>query len=660
MKIARWVSVVAVLSSTALLFGCGLAGSGSSTSSGKGGLAITTTALPDGTVSQSYSGTLQATGGTSPYSWSETSGSLPTGLSLSTTGQITGTPTSMGNYSFQVQVTDASKHSSSGNVSVKVTGPPPTIYGISPTFGSTSGGTTVTISGKNLQSGATVTFGGVAGTSVNVMNSGQMTAVTPAHAAGSVDVVVTNPGGKSAILAAGFGYGSAAPGVSSISPNSGPTTGGTAVTITGSNFVVGALVFFGTVAATPVNVSSATQIQVSTPSVSTAAAVDVVVKNSDGQSGSLTNGFTYTDPPSNSAPTVSDVSPNTTSAGTDVAVDGTNFGSGATVNIGSTAASNVKFISSTQLTVTVPSVSPGTYDVTVKNSNGLSATLSSGLTVDAPQSLLSGCTVNASNQPVCGSNVGSASIPSGWTLVAAQGFESGSVSSSQGVAGTIENSFAHTGTHAMTGKYTGGDQQYFWKIVGSAINSLTTYVSWWEYDESQGKLNQDFFMMRRLNPDGRHDAELQFAASSCLWNCTDENLYFEPHGGGWSLYKGWTNPGWGVWTQWEVEMTINPTGSSTGSLTAWRNGIQVFSFTGKDIATTYTNWANADLRVGGVYTKLVWYTDSSHTTCATGHTSYTVNFSDWTQPDPCPQQAPPNGYVPIFKRYIDDIVVLRK
>jgi len=57
-------------------------------------LAITTTSLPNGQDGNAYSATLAATGGTTPYNWSVSSGTLPAGLSLNAaTGAITGTPT---------------------------------------------------------------------------------------------------------------------------------------------------------------------------------------------------------------------------------------------------------------------------------------------------------------------------------------------------------------------------------------------------------------------------------------------------------------------------------------------------------------------------------------------------------------------------------------
>lgn len=140
-----------------------------------------------------------------------------------------------------------------------------------------------------------MTFGGTSATNVTVTNSTTMTAVTPAHAAGAVNVVVTNPDGQSGTKASGFTYTTPqppAPTVTGVSPNTGPGAGGTSVTISGTNFVSGATVSFGGVAASNVNVTSGTSISAVTPA-HAAGAVTVTVTNPDGQSGSLTNAFTY-------------------------------------------------------------------------------------------------------------------------------------------------------------------------------------------------------------------------------------------------------------------------------------------------------------------------------------------------------------------------------
>jgi len=127
---------------------------------------------------------------------------------------------------------------------------------------------------------------------VVVVSSTTITATTPAGNAGAVTVTVT-VNGQSGSLTNGFTYVSA-PTVSSVSPGSGPTSGGTAVTITGANFASGATVTFGGAAASNVVVVSSTTITATTPAGNAGAVTVTVTVN--GQSGSLTNGFTYNAP----------------------------------------------------------------------------------------------------------------------------------------------------------------------------------------------------------------------------------------------------------------------------------------------------------------------------------------------------------------------------
>ena len=88
-------------------------------------LSISTTSLTSGSVGVPYSGTLTAVGGVPPYTWSLTSGSLPAGLTLSTSGFITGTPTAQGTQTFTVQVSDSATPAStaSASLSLTITGP---------------------------------------------------------------------------------------------------------------------------------------------------------------------------------------------------------------------------------------------------------------------------------------------------------------------------------------------------------------------------------------------------------------------------------------------------------------------------------------------------------------------------------------------------------
>ena len=82
---------------------------------------ITTTELPPAELNTPYVATLEAVGGTPPYTWSVASGSLPPGLSLSSDGTITGTPIATGTFTFSLEVVDSLGASARVTQSLEVT-----------------------------------------------------------------------------------------------------------------------------------------------------------------------------------------------------------------------------------------------------------------------------------------------------------------------------------------------------------------------------------------------------------------------------------------------------------------------------------------------------------------------------------------------------------
>jgi hypothetical protein len=96
--------------------------------------------------------------------------------------------------------------------------PPPTLTSIAPDEGTENGGTAVTLTGTDFVSGATVTIGGAACTSVTFVSSTSITAVTPAGTVGARDLVVTNPDTQTDTLTGGFTYLSDVPVVTITSP----------------------------------------------------------------------------------------------------------------------------------------------------------------------------------------------------------------------------------------------------------------------------------------------------------------------------------------------------------------------------------------------------------------------------------------------------------
>jgi hypothetical protein len=267
------------------------------------------------------------------------------------------------------------------------TSPAPTVTAVSPTSGPTTGGTPITVTGTNFVSGATIRVNGVLATGVTFVSATQVRGTTPAGTAGARSVQVTNPDGQSATLANAFTYvtpTAPAPTATAVSPTSGPTTGGTTITVAGSNFVSGAAIRVNGVLATGVTFVSATQVRGTTPA-GAAGARSVQVTNPDGQSATLANAFTYVNP----APTATSVSPTSgpVAGGTVITVTGSNFLSGATIRVNGVLATGVTFLSATQVRGTTPAGTAGARSVQVSNPDGQSATLASAFTyVDgAPQ-----------------------------------------------------------------------------------------------------------------------------------------------------------------------------------------------------------------------------------------------------------------------------------
>jgi hypothetical protein len=148
---------------------------------------------------------------------------------------------------------------------------PPAVSGVEPTSGPTTGESGVEVFGSNLEGATAVSFGGVAGTIVDVNAAGTALVAVVPPGSGTVDVTVTTPEGTSPITPADeYTYTvpppvPPAPVITGLSPSSGPTSGGTAVTITGSSLTGTTAVDFGSAAATGVSVVSDSQITATAP-----------------------------------------------------------------------------------------------------------------------------------------------------------------------------------------------------------------------------------------------------------------------------------------------------------------------------------------------------------------------------------------------------------
>jgi hypothetical protein len=276
-------------------------------------------------------------------------------------------PTGDGLKSVTVEYRNGAGATSTATASIYLIQHPPTVTSLNPNNGSPAGGNTVVISGTKFAPGATVKFGSTASALVSFVNANQLKARVPAHAIGTVHVIVTTAEATSTATGADkYAYG--LPTVTSLAPNGGSIAGGNTVTITGTNFTSTMTVNFGPTASPSVTFVSSQKIKAKAPA-HAAGSVHVHVLNAAGTS-ATGNADLYT----YGAPMVTSISPNAgpTGGANTVTINGKGFTSAATVSFGPTTASTVTFVSATQLKAKAPARPAGTVHVIVHTPGGTS------------------------------------------------------------------------------------------------------------------------------------------------------------------------------------------------------------------------------------------------------------------------------------------------
>ncbi|MFC4494871.1 IPT/TIG domain-containing protein [Streptomyces ovatisporus] len=235
----------------------------------------------------------------------------------------------------------------------------PTLGSVVPAGGPPAGNNTVTLTGTGFTGVTAVNFGSRASPGFTVNSLTKITALAPA---GTGTVLVTVRAGTSTSNAVNYTY-AALPTLSGVSPEQGPVSGGTTVTLTGTGLTGATAVNFGTAPA-QFTVVSATQITAVTPAGT--GAVPVTVTTSGGTSGAVY--FFYAVPP-----TLSKVFPGRgpTSGGTTVVLTGAGLTGATAVSFGGTPA-GFTVDSSTQITAVTPVRPAGSAPVTVTTAGGVS------------------------------------------------------------------------------------------------------------------------------------------------------------------------------------------------------------------------------------------------------------------------------------------------
>ena len=281
---------------------------------------------------------------------------------------ITATTAAHGPGLVDVYVTTVDGLVAKSNAFTYVAAPTINNAGVQPSGGSTGGGTTVTITGTHFTGVTAVTFDGVPAQSFSFKSDTKITAVTPGHATGGVEVDVVTPGGSTAPNGGVFTF-LPPPAITSISPTGAPLAGGGSVTIKGSGFSSVFSVKFGATDAA-FNFISGSKITATIPA-HPAGTVNLSVKT---LAGTATTNFGYF-----AVPTITAINPNTGPAngGTLVSIVGTNLTGATGVKFGATAATSFSPSSATAATATAPAHAVGAVNVTVTTPGGTSAVAAS-------------------------------------------------------------------------------------------------------------------------------------------------------------------------------------------------------------------------------------------------------------------------------------------
>jgi hypothetical protein len=244
--------------------------------------------------------------------------------------------------------------------------PVPSVTGVAPATGTTAGGTTVTITGSGFLGTTKVAFGEVAAASFMVVSEREIIAVSPAQAPSIQNIHVTTAGGTSQPVVAvdPFTYVSPVLAITGIAPSSGPTAGGTSVTVTGTGFTGATEVVFGSVPATKYTVVSDTEITAISPA-QAVGVQNIQVTEAAGTTtlSSAADQFTYVNP----ASAVTGIAPSSgpTAGGTTVTVTVTGFTGATRVVFGAVPASTYTVVSDTEITVISPAQAAGNRNIVV-------------------------------------------------------------------------------------------------------------------------------------------------------------------------------------------------------------------------------------------------------------------------------------------------------
>jgi len=282
-----------------------------------------------------------------------------------------------------------------------------------------------------------------------------------------------------------------------------------------------------------------------------------------------------------------------------------------------------------------------------------------------------------------GMTPGKYSIPPGWTLLRTQDFESkcGADEDCGRASGRVGTTKPHSGSYGIEGSIGNDQAEVGWKWYNPNTGDFSEiYVSFWEYNEAQALFNDEYFLLSIMKRNSDESHQLQHWIVDWYWGQDDSNkpAFNAPKSSLFIIGEAWSEGGGieftdykngrldyvpkGSWVQWEIWGKQNTSLKNDGFMRVYKNGNMYIH---REVANMNgnVNMSNPNhIMVGGVYTKLVWMHD--YPTC-TKCDSYPGEGTDacvssmgwWGQSFSNPRCG---SSLPSFKRFIDDIIIMKK
>jgi hypothetical protein len=261
-------------------------------------------------------------------------------------------------------------------------------------------------------------------------------------------------------------------------------------------------------------------------------------------------------------------------------------------------------------------------------------------------------------------------IPSGWSLVRKQDFEGTKPTGENWGSwnGSVTTTRPHSGSKSIEGTYANDQADVHWSVSQENVGPYTEiYLSFYDYVDSTARFNDEYwiadFFQAAVNKNVIAAWLWAGDSSGMGYNGTYAELSAANEQGppDYSTRMGWKQIPSGRWVQWEVHFRpASASRVSDGFIRIYKDGVLFGQSSNKSFCSDLKT--GSSVQAGGIYTLLSWATNYPTCTIAgskigSGTDACMSSMKWWGQSFSSPHLHPP---LSPFKRYIDDVIVLKK